>query len=82
MRRTTIFFLALFMALLATPRDAMAYLDPAYGSVIVQLLAGGLVGGFVMMKMYWSRIKRALGLERKKEPKAEPETPEKDEEKE
>lgn len=38
----------------------LAYLDPGAGSLILQLLAGGLAGIAVMGKLYWARVKRVL----------------------
>jgi len=37
-----------------------AYLDPGSGSMLLQLLAGGVAGVAVAGKMYWRRLKRAL----------------------
>lgn len=42
----------------------LAYLDPGAGSLILQLLAGGLAGVAVMGKLYWARVKRVLRLGR------------------
>ena len=34
------------------------YLDPGSGSLLVQLLAAGLLGGIgIVVKMFWGRIK-------------------------
>jgi hypothetical protein len=34
------------------------YLDPGSGSLLVQLLAAGLIGGIgILLKMFWGRIK-------------------------
>lgn len=34
------------------------YLDPGSGSLLVQLIAAGLVGGFgILLKVFWGRIK-------------------------
>ena len=34
------------------------YLDPGSGSLLVQLLAAGLLGGIgIFLKMFWGRIK-------------------------
>ena len=41
-----------------------AYLDPGSGSMLLQLLAGGVAGVAVAGKMYWQRIKRAFGFRR------------------
>ncbi len=40
---------------LVTP--AVAYLDPGTGSMIVQLLLGGIAGALVVGKLYWQRFK-------------------------
>jgi hypothetical protein len=42
----------------------LAYLDPGAGSLLLQLLAGGLAGVAVMGRLYWRRVKRVLRLER------------------
>ena len=36
---------------------AYAYLDPGTGSIILQLLLGGVAGGIVIVKLYWARLK-------------------------
>ena len=41
-----------------------AYLDPGSGSMLLQLIAGGVAGFVVAGKMYWGRLKRALGFRR------------------
>jgi len=38
----------------------LAYLDPGAGSMILQALAGGVVGLVVVGKLYWGRIRGAL----------------------
>lgn len=38
----------------------LAYLDPGAGSMILQVLAGGVAGLVVFGKLYWGRIKRVL----------------------
>lgn len=43
--------------LLAQNGPAYAYLDPGTGSIILQMLLGGVAGGLVVMKLYWARIK-------------------------
>jgi hypothetical protein len=34
-----------------------AYLDPGTGSMIIQLLLGGVAGAMVVGKLYWQRFK-------------------------
>ena len=40
--------------------DAYAYIDPGTGSVIIQMIIGGLVGTGIAVKVFWYRIKSAL----------------------
>jgi hypothetical protein len=40
----------------------LAYLDPGAGSLLLQLLAGGLAGVAVMGRLYWARVKRVLRI--------------------
>ena len=40
--------------------NAFAYIDPGTGSVIVQMIIGGLVGVGIAIKVFWFRIKTAL----------------------
>jgi hypothetical protein len=42
----------------------LAYLDPGAGSLLLQLLAGGLAGMAVMGRLFWSRVKRVFRLGR------------------
>jgi hypothetical protein len=44
-----------------------AYLDPGTGSMIVQLLVGGVAAVAVTAKLYWHRILRLLRI-RKDDP--------------
>jgi len=41
---------------------ALAYLDPGSGSMIVQLLAGGVAAVGVTARLYWRRVRRVLGF--------------------
>lgn len=45
-----------FGVTLATPSHA--YLDPGTGSMILQVLLGGVAGALVVGKLYWAKIKR------------------------
>jgi hypothetical protein len=47
-----------------------AYLDPGTGSMLVQLLVGGLAAVAVTAKLYWHRILKLLRI-RKDEPEPE-----------
>jgi hypothetical protein len=56
----------------------LAYLDPGSGSMILQILVGGVAAVAVTAKLYWRRLLRFLrirkddeeqaGLERRSEP--------------
>ena len=45
----------------------LAYLDPGTGSMLVQLLVGGVAAAAVTAKLYWHRLLRLLRI-RKDEP--------------
>jgi hypothetical protein len=47
----------------------LAYLDPGSGSMILQILAGGLAAVAVTAKLYWGRLMKFLRI-RKDEPEA------------
>jgi hypothetical protein len=47
----------------------LAYLDPGSGSMILQIIAGGLAAVAVTAKLYWGRLMRFLRI-RKEEPEA------------
>ena len=45
--------------LIATP--AYAYVDPGTGSMLVQLVTGGVAGFLVLLRLYWTRLKARFG---------------------
>ena len=44
--------------------QVLAYLDPGSGSMIAQLLVGGVAAMGVALKMYWQRVLTFLHLRR------------------
>ncbi|NLT05111.1 MAG: hypothetical protein GXY03_02255 [Solirubrobacterales bacterium] len=42
--------------------DLLAYLDPGSGSMILQIIAGGLAAVAVTAKLYWNRLLRLLRI--------------------
>ena len=50
------------LAILLLPTSTYAYLDPGSGSMLLQVILGGFAAVGVVLKMYWYRIKRALGF--------------------
>ena len=57
----TLLFALLFASVLKLDAPAYAYLDPGTGSMLVQMLLGGVAGGVVVGKLYWHRIKAFFG---------------------
>jgi len=51
--------LVFLVVLAALPKQAHAYLDPATGSMLLQLVLGGVAGLALLFKLFWYRI---LGL--------------------
>ena len=62
MRPTYLFGILTFFLFLFIQRDASAYLDPSSGSVLIQILLGGVAGFAVLLRIYWRKIRRSLGL--------------------
>lgn len=51
--------------------DAAAYLDPGTGSMLLQVILGGVAAVAVAIKLYWHKLRAALGLAKKEEPEDE-----------
>ena len=47
--------------------SAYAYLDPGTGSIILQVLLGGVTGLALAGKLYWRKFRSLLGFKRKPE---------------
>ncbi len=56
---TPIYFTAVFLTALHPVAPAHAYLDPGTGSMMLQLLLGGVAGALVVLRLYWYRIKNS-----------------------
>ena len=54
-----------FLVGLALTSSAHDYLDPGTGSMILQLLLGGIAGGLVIGKLYWHQLLGMLGIRKK-----------------
>ena len=50
-------FVFIFVLALDLANPALAYLDPGTGSMILQLLLGGIAGALVVGKLYWQRVR-------------------------
>lgn len=55
-----IVFLTILFVPIASP--AKAYLDPGTGSMILQIILGGVAGILVAAKLYWKNLLQFLGL--------------------
>jgi hypothetical protein len=42
---------------LGLANEAQAYIDPGTGSIIIQGLVAALVGGLVLIKTYWRKLR-------------------------
>ena len=65
----------IFIGALSLATPAHAYLDPGTGSMVLQLLLGGLAGALMVVKLYWEKIKGFLGITPKPDDYAETEEP-------
>ncbi len=52
-----VLFICIFFLVFDPSCEAMAYLDPGTGSMVLQLILGGIAGVMVVMKMYWQKVK-------------------------
>jgi hypothetical protein len=61
----------LFLALSSIPvaMPALAYVDPAASSLILQVVLGGIAGLGVLLRLFWGRIRR--WVRREPEPAAD-----------
>ncbi len=50
---------------LTAPKAAEAYLDPGTGSILLQVIIGGVAGLGVVGKLYWHRLRSLFGSREK-----------------
>ena len=62
--RVFAFTLLVCWCVLFVERPAFAYLDPGSGSMLLQVLLGGVAGVAVIAKLYWGRILALFGIRR------------------
>lgn len=65
--------LIIFCLLFAFSIDAQAYLDPGTGSMLLQVILGGVAAIGVAAKLYWHKLRAAFGMQKKEQAKAETE---------
>jgi len=56
---------ALLLIALNVPLSAFAYLDPGTGSMLLQVILGGIAAVAVALKLFWYRIIAFLGFKKK-----------------
>jgi hypothetical protein len=54
-----------FIATIDSNNVAHAYLDPGTGSMILQILLGGVAGALVIGKLYWVKLKSLFSSNKK-----------------
>lgn len=62
----------LAILLLSSAQPAFAYLDPGTGSMLLQVILGGIAAVGVALKLFWHKIRIAVGMSKK--PAAEDES--------
>ena len=50
----------------------LSYIDPASGSMLLQIILGGVAAMAVALKMWWGRVLRVLRIRKPEEDAAEP----------
>jgi hypothetical protein len=55
-------------------RTVLAYLDPGSGSMMLQVIAGGLAAAAVTLKVYWRRLLVFLRIRKPEEETAKAQT--------
>ena len=67
-RRLTMLVLLASVATVFCTGPAWAYLDPGTGSMMLQLLLGGIAGAMVVGKLYWHRFRELPVFRQTEEP--------------
>jgi CBS-domain-containing membrane protein len=57
--------ISLAVALSIVAQPAFAYLDPGTGSMLLQVILGGIAAVGVALKLFWHKIRVAIGLSKK-----------------
>ena len=50
--------------------DAQAYLDPGTASMLFQSVVAAVVGGFFLIKTYWSKLKNLFSRNKNSQPES------------
>ena len=60
--------ITVLLLLLLLVTDVEAYLDPGTGSMLLQVILGGVAAIGVAIKLYWHKLRVAFGMGKKKKP--------------
>ena len=60
----SMYWLAVIVITLSV-EPAYAYLDPGTGSMLLQVILGGVAAVAVALKLFWYKIRAAIGLSKK-----------------
>lgn len=52
--------IALSLLILLLPNQVYAYLDPGTGSMLLQIILGGVAGLAILGRLFWNRLKDTL----------------------
>jgi len=66
MKKYPIILTALSLMVLLSPINAYAYLDPGFGSLLLQGVLGGIAAVSVVLRLYWHQLLKLLGLRKDK----------------
>ena len=61
----TILRLAIVLSIVFAAEPAFAYLDPGTGSMLLQVVLGGIAAVGVALKLFWYKIRAALRFGKK-----------------
>ncbi len=56
---------AVILLILST--NALAYLDPGTGSMMLQVILGGVAAVGVAIKLYWHKLRVVFGMKKREE---------------
>ena len=59
------------VVLLLAADPVLAYLDPGTGSMLLQVILGGIAAVGVALKLFWHKIRVAIGLSKRSAPEDE-----------
>ncbi len=65
--RNALLTFILVIVFVSIPRPAHAYIGPGTLTLVLQILAGLLVGGVTVVAMYWSKIKEKFAKKEKED---------------